>query len=207
MSTQETFILDPKKTTVIVVDMQNAFLRDEGSMAQAGLDISYLKQTVKPVRRLVDSCHQIGVPLIFTKYVIRQDYMDAGVVAEHIPGLQEAGALMAGSWDIEVDERLGANNNDIFLDKNRYCSFYNTNLETLLRGLKTETLVVCGVTTEICVESTIRSAFFRDYKVVLVQDAVAATNLERHEGTLRTVGFGFGRLATVTEVIKAFSSS
>ena len=64
-----------------------------------------------------------------------------------------------------------------------------------------DTLIICGVTTEICVESTIRDAYFRDYKIVVPEDAVAAMDVARHRGTLLTIQFGFGTVTTTAEVI------
>ena len=201
---QETLpLLDNVKTALIVVDMQNAFLSDEGSMAKTGMDISELKRTVAPVARLVDACHSASVPIIFTRYVLRADYKDAGLRGERRPGLKEFNSLVAGTWDAELDPRMDSRPEDYILDKTRYSSFYNTNLEVILRGLEVDALVVCGVTTEICVESTIRDAYFRDFKILVPQDAVAAMDVARHQGTLRTIQYGFGTVTTSDEVINA----
>lgn len=193
--------LHANRTAMIVVDMQNAFLSGEGSIAKMGMDISELKKTIGPVGRLIDACHRANVPIIFTRYVLRPDYKDAGLRAERRPGAQEVKSLVAGTWDVELDPRMDAWPEDYILDKTRYSSFYNTNLEVILRGLQVDTLVVCGVTTEICVESTVRDAYFRDFKILVPQDAVAAMDVARHEGTLRTIEYGFGTVATSDGVI------
>ena len=108
---------------------------------------------------------------------------------------------------MELDPRMDTQPQDYILDKTRYSSFYNTNLEVILRGLRPEnpvdTLIVCGVTTEICVESTIRDAFFRDYKICVPEDAVAAMDVERHRGTLTTIRYGFGTVTTSEAIIDA----
>ena len=70
-----------------------------------------------------------------------------------------------------------------------------------------DTLIICGVTTEICVESTIRDAFFRDFKIVVPEDAVAALDVTRHEGTLLTIKFGFGTVTTTAEIIDCLGIS
>jgi len=202
-----THLLDKAKTAMIVVDMQNAFLNDEGSMTQGGMDITELKKTVMPVMRLVDACHQADVPIIFTRYVLRADYKDAGLRSERRPEFKKINSLVVGTWDVELDPRMDAQPQDYILDKTRYSSFYNTSLEVILRGLRPEnsvdTLIVCGVTTEICVESTIRDAFFRDYKICVPEDAVAAMDVERHRGTLTTIRYGFGTVTTSEAIIDA----
>ena len=195
--------LDGRKPAMIVVDMQNAFLHDQGSVAAMGLDITYMKETVGPVVRLVDACHTSSVPIIFTRYVLRADYTDAGLREERRPGACASGSLVAGSWDADLDPRMDVHPSDYILDKTRYSSFYNTNLEVILRGLQVDTLIVCGVTTEICVESTIRDAYFRDFRILVPEDAVAATDIERHRGTLRTIEYGFGTVTTTSALIEA----
>ena len=188
---------------MIVVDMQNAFLDDRGSVAALGLDITYLKQTIAPVTRLVDACHNAGVPIVFTRYVLRADYADAGLRKLLRPSAHNFRSLVAGTWDADLDPRMDVRHTDYILDKTRYSSFYNTNLEVILRGLEIDTLIVCGVTTEICVESTVRDAFFRDYRIFVPADAVAATDVERHHGTLRTIEYGFGTVTTTDSLVHA----
>lgn len=106
---------------------------------------------------------------------------------------------------MELDPRMDVQTADYILDKNRYSSFYNTNLEVILRGLAVDTLIICGVTTEICVESTIRDAYFRDYKVLVPEDAVAAMDVARHQGTLLTIRYGFGTVTRTAEVIDSLA--
>lgn len=195
--------LQGRKPTMIVVDMQNAFLHDQGSVAAMGLDITYMKETVGPVTRLVDACHTASIPIIFTRYVLRADYTDAGLREERRPGACASGSLVAGSWDSDLDPRMDVQPSDYILDKTRYSSFYNTNLEVILRGLQVDTLIVCGVTTEICVESTIRDAYFRDFRILVPEDAVAATDIERHRGTLRTIEYGFGTVTATNALVEA----
>ena len=192
-----------RKPAMIVVDMQNAFLHDQGSVAAMGLDITYMKETVGSVTLLVDACHAASIPIIFTRYVLRADYTDAGLREERRPGACASSSLVAGSWDADLDPRMDVQPSDYILDKTRYSSFYNTNLEVILRGLQVDTLIVCGVTTEICVESTIRDAYFRDFRILVPEDAVAATDIERHRGTLRTIEYGFGTVTTTSALIEA----
>jgi ureidoacrylate peracid hydrolase len=200
-------ILDRTKTAMIVVDMQNGFLDDEGSITKAGMDITELKRAVGPVQRLVDACHATNLPIIFTRYVLRADHKDAGLLLERYPDFKKVNSLVAGTWDAELDPRMDVQAGDYILDKTRYSSFYNTNLEVILRGLAVDTLIICGVTTEICVESTVRDAYFRDYKILVPEDAVAATDVARHQGTLRTIQYAFGTVNTTAEVVDSLGVS
>ena len=199
--------LERAKTAMIVVDMQNGFLDDEGSMAQMGMDITEPKKTVVPVCRLVDACHSADVPIIFTRAVHRADLKDAGLLLARRPIHKVIDSLVAGTWDMELVPSMDARPDDYILDKNRYSAFYNTNLEVILRGLAVDTLIICGVTTEICVESTVRDAYFRDFKVLVPEDAVAAMDVARHEGTLLTIKYGFGTVTTTAAVIDSLGVS
>ena len=198
-------VLDTIKTALIVVDMQNGFLDDNGFMNKMGLPISNLKSMLNPVKKLIDGCRKSGVPIIFTRYILRPDYVDAGCFARLYDGAKDAQALVAETWDVELHPELKPQPEDYIVDKTRYSAFVNTDLEILLKGLHVDTVVICGVTTEICVESTARDAFARDYWAVLVKDAVAAVDMVRHDATLLNFEYGFGPLATVEEVIEALS--
>lgn len=169
-----TIEFDPTKTALLVVDMQNAFLDHRGSHGKLGLNTTLLEKTIGPVKALVDACHEVKITGIFTRGMWRSDYKDGGRLLDIFPGLREVSSMVAGTWDVEVDERIGVEPDDFIVDKPRCSAFYNTNLEVILRGLKVDTLIVCGVTTEMCVESTIRDAFFRDFQIIVPQDAVAS---------------------------------
>ena len=197
--------LSGSTTAMIVVDMQNAYLDDEGSMSKSGMDITELKKTVSPVSSLITACRSADVPIIFTRYVLRADYKDAGLRSVRGPRFKEINSLVTGTWDSELDPRMDHRLEDYVLDKTRYSSFYNTSLEVILRGLGVDTLIVCGVTTEICVESTVRDAYFRDFKIIVPKDAVAAMDIDRHKGTLATIEFGFGSVTTTAELINDLS--
>jgi len=203
----ERLTLAPARTALIVVDMQNAFLRTKGSINRSGLDIVHLKAVVPAVRRLVDCCHRTRTPVVFTRYWLRSDYRDAGRLVELFPTFLTLGSMVADTWDAQLDSRIGFEPGDPIIDKQRYSAFYNTPLELILRGFGTTTLVICGVTTDICVESTIRDGFFRDFRIVVPADAVAAIDAGRHRGTLRTIRYGFGSVVRAAEICRALESA
>ena len=193
--------LNRNRAALIVVDMQNSFCADDGGCGKPGLPIQNLQKAIDPCVRLVAAARAAEVPVIFTRYVYRPDYADGGVMIKHLlPELKDAGALQAGTWDIEIVPKLTPEDGDFIIDKNRPSSFYATNLETMLNGLDVESLVVCGVTTNCCVESTVRDASHRDYKTFVVQDAVAELDEERHDVALRSMDMLFADLTTVNDV-------
>jgi ureidoacrylate peracid hydrolase len=114
--------------------------------------------------------------------------------------LAAMGGLAAGSWDAAVVDEFGAGPDDLYIDKARFDAFLWTSLDPLLRGLGTESLVVCGVVTNICVESTVRAAFMRDYRVTLLADGCAARTTRLHDLGVEVMGScGFASVAAVAD--------
>ena len=195
------------RTALIVVDMQNAFCTDKGSVATIGLDISMLKAAVEPCQRLIEAARAAGVPVIYTRYIFRADYADGGILVKYLlPALGESDHLAAGTHDIEVVAALAPHEGDYVVDKNRPSGFYATGLEPILNGLDINSLVVCGVTTNCCVETTVRDASQRDYKTFVVTDATGELEQERHDFAINTMAFLFAEAVTVDDVLQFWQS-
>lgn len=193
----------PGRTALLVVDMQNGFCKDDGSMARIGLDIAMLKDAVPGCRRLIEGARAAGVPVIYTRYVYRPDYADGGVLVKYLlPALAEADYLAAGTRDIEVVDDLAPEPGDYVIDKNRPSAFYATGLEPILNGLDADSLVVCGVTTNCCVETTVRDASQRDYKTFVVPDATGELERQRHDFAIDTMAFLFAECLTVDDLLQ-----
>lgn len=195
------------KTALMVIDMQNAFCHPKGSLTtQRGFDTSALRGAVEPCRVLVEAARAISLPLIFTQYVYRADYADAGWrMREVTPEIIGSGSLAAGTWDADFVEGLKPQAHDIVVQKNRPSAFYSTPLESYLRSMASESLVICGVTTNICVETTARDAGQRDYRTFVVADATAEMEPDRHDGALKALALMFARVLSVDEVLRAWS--
>ncbi len=186
---------DPQKSALIVIDMQNGFLRAGASCDRIGLPVAALQPAIEPCRELVDLARGCGVPVIFTRYIYRSDYRDGGLLVEELmPALKTERALAAGSVDAELIDELTPQDEDFVLDKNRPSAFYATPLETWLNGLGVKNLVVCGVTTNCCVETTVRDASQRDYRTFVVRDAVAEYDENRHAVALQSMEMLFGHV-------------
>jgi nicotinamidase-related amidase len=197
---------DPSNTALIVVDMQVGFLRDGASCERVGLPIAALKPSIAPCQALVALARSRDIPIIFTRYVYRADFRDGGLLAgELIPALREHKALVSGSEDAQIVSELTPQPGDYVLDKNRPSAFYATPLETWLSGLNVENLVVCGVTTNCCVESTVRDASHRDYRAFVVRDAVAEFDEDRNRVALESIAMLFGYVTTLKDIQQHWS--
>lgn len=199
--------MQPSKdnTVLMVIDMQNGFCNDDGSVNAIGLPAERLRAAVPGCQRLVAAARKANLPVIYTRYMYRPDYADGGIMAnELIPDLKKT--LKAGTWDIEVVDELAARENDFIVDKNRPSAFYATNLEPILKGLAVDNIVVCGVTTNCCVETTVRDASQRDYRTFVVADAVAEYEDDRHDVALKSMGMLFAHIVSTDDVERAWQA-
>ncbi len=195
-----------KDTALLIIDMQNSFLSARGSMAAIGLPPAELQPALAGCVKLADAARAAGVPVIYTRYVYLPDYSDAGLLpTELVPAMREVNALAAGSWDAEIVPELTPQPGDLVIDKSRPSAFYGTRLEPVLTSRGIRSLVIAGVTTNICVETTARDAGQRDYRVHVVRDATAEFDPARHEHALTTIGFTFGWVDTLDEVLASWA--
>ncbi|MCB1004721.1 MAG: cysteine hydrolase [Acidimicrobiales bacterium] len=194
-----------ERTALLVIDMQNGFLEEQGSMARIGMPHDALVPALAGCERLVEAARKAGVPVIYTRYVYQPGYADGGLLPhELVPQMVEAQALINGTWDAEIVPSLAPGDGEVVIDKSRPSSFYGTQLEPVLTSQDIKSLVLCGVTTNICVETTARDAGQRDYRVHVVADACAEYDQTRHEVALGTMGFAFSWLTSTDEVVQAW---
>lgn len=184
---------DSSRAALIVIDMQNGFCSNDGSLARIGLDTGALQAAIAPCRKLLEAARRAGMPVIHTRYVYAADHADGGLLVDQLmPGLRAEGALLVGTWDAAILGELAPIAGEAVIDKNRPSAFFRTPLDEMLEAGKVEQLVVCGVTTNCCVESTVRDACQRDIVPFVVADATAELDPARHEAALATIALLFG---------------
>lgn len=201
------FSLDPKKTALIIVDMQNAFISKEGSISKLGINVDRTQQIIEPIQKLLKAFHDAGAAVIFTKMNLRKDYSDAGILEEAFPPLKGLGHAVAGSWDGKLIKDFKPCKEDYVIEKCRFSGFYNTSLETVLRCKGVENLIMVGVATNICVESTVRDAFYRDFRVFVPKDATASYTEDMERGSFINFDFGFAKVTTTEEILEGMNAS
>lgn len=198
--------IDKSKAALIVVDMQNSFCKPDGQVAAIGLDTTACQGAISPCESVLTAARNAGIPIIFTRYVYEPDYSDGGVIIEHLmPQLAEVNALQKGTPDADIVPELTPEAGEQIIDKNRPSSFYGTNLGALLADAGATQLIVCGVTTNCCVESTVRDASHRDLQVFVIEDACAELDEERHTVSLRTMDMLFADVISLESYRQALS--
>jgi len=205
--------IDPARTAVVVIDMQNAFGSPGGMFDKVGIDIRGIQAAVAPTRAAVQAARRAGIQIVYLKMGYLPDLSDTGEPdSPHGQGLRRLGipdgVLTRGSWGSDIVDELDPEEDDTVLYKNRYSGFYRTELDELLQRSGIKHLIVTGCTTSICVESTIRDAFYRDYHCVLLEDCTAepmGAGLCRsnHDATIMLVERIFGSVSSSTDFVHA----
>ena len=172
-------LLDIRNTALLVVDMQNAFCHKEGTLGVSGVDTEHLSSVVAPVRALVQRCQAAKIPVLWTLQEHFPDDHRRGRkrLPSHTSRRKRVSALV-GTWDAEIVDELKdlVSAPTFVIRKHRYGGFHETRLHIVLEMLGVNALFVVGLTTNACVETTIREAYLRDYDVVGILDCISGVN-------------------------------
>ena len=187
---QHAMRLNAAASALLVVDMQQFFL-DASSPTFACGGVAILPT----VKRLLDAFRSAGRPVIFTKHVHHPADLDSGIM-----GWWWQGKCLEGSPESEIHPSLAPLPGEKVVLKHRYSAFYNTDLETVLRCLKVEDVVVTGTMTNMCCESTARDAYYRDYRVFFPADGTGSISEEMHLASLLNLAFGFAYVTTGDDI-------
>jgi nicotinamidase-related amidase len=190
------------RTALLLIDLQNSFCNDAGSMAKQRRPIGAMQKAAQSCARLAEAAHRTGIPVIWTRMQFRSDYADGGRLVHYIrPNLAKIGALQAGTFDAELADGIGYMPGDTVIDKARYSALYGTSLEVTLRARQIACVFVGGVTTSMCVESTVRDLGQRDYEVIVVREACGDFDEARHNASLEAMAFGFASVEGLAECL------
>lgn len=198
----------PSRTALLIVDMQVDFAAPDGVIGRFGVDLSAAEEAVEAAQRLATAARAAGVPVVFVGLETRPE--------TDPPTLLERMRRRGGDPEIErVICRAGDRGADFYgplpepgelvVRKPRYSAFVGTDLDARLRARGVDTLVVCGLTTECCVDSTVRDAFHHDYHVFVAADACAAYERDLHEGALKSLSLSFALLLETAEAEAAWA--
>ena len=185
--------LDPEHAALIVVDMQNDFVRPDGKLA-----VPDAEETIPRIRTLIDLAHEHELPVFYT-----QDSHHAGDREFAIWG--EHALVGTEGWRIVEELTPDAEAGDRVFRKDRYDGFFETDLEEALEAEGIRTVVVCGVVANICVLHTAASAALRWYEVILPKDATAALNEFDMESAIRQIDFLFAGKITRVDALSVVS--
>ncbi len=191
----------PETTALLVIDMQNDFIK-EGAV----LEVPKIREQIPKIKKLIDACRGLGIPIVYTRQVYRPDIAVRPLILDMFSLLDKEG-LREGTEGAEIHKDLKPLPSDFIVNKMRFSGFYNTNLESILRNVgkrrAIDTVIICGTVTNICCESTARDAFERDFRVVFGSDITSAWSDEFQNLTLKTIDYAFGWVMSLDEIIRA----
>lgn len=207
------------KSAIVVVDMQNAFASKGGLLDLAGIDISGAPQVVRSIDAVLRAARERGVQVVYLQTGYKPDLSNGGGASSPNPRKETALCLMRarpelkgkllveGTWDFEIVRELTPRPEDIVVLKTRYSGFAGTTLDSVLRAREIRYLFFVGIATNVCVESTLRDAYFHEYWPILVTDgAMQAGPPAAHEATIFNVESFFGWTLTSQSLIESLTT-
>jgi ureidoacrylate peracid hydrolase len=218
--------IDPARAAVVVVDMQNDFAADGGMFVRAGVPVAGIRAVVEPTARILAAARRAGMAVVYLKMEFEPDLSNAGgpnapnrvmhrAMGAGEPAVAPDGSpsrvLVKDTWNTEILPELASEPGDVVVSKHRYSGFFETDLDAILKERGVSSLVFTGCTTSVCVDSTLRDAFFRGYRCLLLEDCTAepiGSHLARgnHEATLLVVETLFGWVASSAALLDALAA-
>lgn len=189
---------------LLVIDMQNAYCDPRGVFACNAPDPAICQRVIEPCARLARAARAADVPVLHAAKVSFAG--NAPTISFHNTGREGRGMLLLGEWDADFAEGVRPATDEAIIYKPAYSAFFGTALDSILLRLGVRQLVLAGVTTSICVETTARDAAQRALDVYVVRDAAAEWETSRHERSIEQMGYAFARVVTVDVLVKHWAA-
>ena len=173
------------KSALVLVDCENDFLSEKGIMYSAVKDSLKANNTVPHLNRVLDAAHAKNMAIIFTSMSFNKGYPEIGDgVYGILSAIKESGAFVRGSWGADVYEGLRRRDNDNVIQKSTMCAFKQTSLKNMLDQQGITRLIFAGLVTDLCLETSLRSAYDYGYEAISLVDCMASLNQHTHENTV-----------------------
>jgi gluconolactonase len=198
------FTLDPKRTALIIQDMQNDVIIEGGAFAESGSPAHAKEQNVVAnAQKLADAARSKGVHVVHVHYIVEEGAPGLQLNAPLFEGLKGANAMVRGSWGAAPAEGLEPKAGDHVVEKMRMSAWQGTKLDNLFRGLGVDTVIVTGAWTNMSIEHTARTGADMGYRMIVPEDCCSTMNADWHNAS---INYALQNVSTVTnsgEVIEA----
>ncbi len=198
--------IDPRRAALIVVDVQNDFCATGGYFTKLGNDLTAVQSMVPRLVDFIGEARKVKLPVVFVQAIYDECHLSAVWLEKKRGRPVSPRHCLSGTWGADF-YLVRPEPGDPIVQKHRYSAFIDTNLDLVLRSMGIETLLLSGVATNVCVESTARDAFQRDYYVVFLDDCSATTSEELHQGTLANIRRYFGNVVPAADVVAAWQAA
>ena len=194
--------IDRASTALVVIDVQNDFAVPQGVCGAVGDDVSPVAPMIDRVKSVIAAARQANLFIIFVRAIYDEVVLSPALAEQYLRRGYPNGICLTGSRGAELVEGIGPRDapNEIVVTKHRYSAFWGSSIDLFLRTNGIQTLVLTGIATEVCVESTARDAFFRDYNIVVPADCVGSYSEERQKASLAVLARSFGIVTSSTEL-------
>jgi ureidoacrylate peracid hydrolase len=190
---------------LLIIDVQNDFCHEDGVLSKAGKDLSRIQDAVKRIEGLVFAARQFGLSSIFIR-TAHDEWTNSRPYVEINRAKNKPPICFPGTWGAEF-YRVKPREEEYVITKHRYSAFSGTNLEMVLRCRGIDTILFSGIMTNVCVESSLREAFSKDFVTILVEDCVGTDRKDLHEATVENVREFFGVVTSAEVLIKDWSQN
>ncbi|HEX7227846.1 MAG TPA: isochorismatase family cysteine hydrolase [Candidatus Binatia bacterium] len=195
---------DPRYAALIVVDVQNDFVSPQGSAGKRGDDVGAAMAMIPNLTRLIDEGRKVGLTIVYIR-TTHSEWTDTASWIYRTSQKSGLNTCRERTWGAEFYDGIAPLPSERVVIKHRYSAFINTDLNTVLKARGIESILVCGVATNVCVETTARDGYMYDYYVTMVDDCSAAYDAKLHMGTLENIRRHFGLVASSDQVIETWS--
>jgi gluconolactonase len=196
MATTEPISIDRKRAALIIQDMQNDVMIEGGAFAESGAPQHAKEQNaVENCKRLAVACRKAGIPVIHVWYIVEEGAPGLKLNAPLFEGVKSTNALVRGTWGAEPAGGLERQNGDYVVEKMRMSGWQDTNLETLLRGLERDQIIVTGAWTNMSIEHVARTGADKGYFMYVPEDCCSTMNADWHNAS---INYALQNVSTVT---------
>ncbi len=194
---------DPKNAALVVVDVQNDFVSPNGSAGKRGEDVSAAMAIMAPLSSLINEARRVGLTIVYIR-TTHSEWTDTPSWIYRTSQKAGLSTCREGTWGAEFYDGIAPLPTERVVVKHRYSAFINTDLNTVLKARNIQSVLVCGVATNVCVETTARDAYMFDYYVTMIDDCSAAYEAKLHLSTLDNMRRHFGLVASSKDIIETW---
>lgn len=198
--------LEPSRTALLIIDMQNDFVSQKGYLGLKGQDLSMVRDTIPAMVKLLDFSRKNNIQVIYTQ-TLHYRYTNTENWVSRTPQKSlDPSICIPGTWGAEIIEEMKPRKNEAIVEKHRYDAFLNTDLHMVLRAGGIENVVIVGTQTNLCVDTTARTSYMMDYVTVLAEDCISTPETELHQPILNNFRKNFGYVMGSSEIMEKISS-
>lgn len=192
--------LNPKKSAILVIDIQNDFCHSKGHFGKNKFNLSYIHNTIPRIQNFVKKSRSLGVKIIHIRSFMDQKFLSPSMRVRNTLLGRQKGICLKGSWGAKF-YKIIPEKKDIILTKHTYSAFIGTGLTEILKKRDIQSLLITGVLTNVCCESTLRDGFMLGFFTFLVEDCCASVDKKAHLASIENVNKYFGWVCKSNDII------